>query len=75
MNITTKHTSNANGATVIVAKGAGRQRTVQSDPAKSPEWNAGNAAGTLALALGLDWSEDITHEYVEAGKHKFTFPA
>lgn len=76
MNITTKHTSNAKGATVVVAKGAGRQRTVQSDPAKSPAWNAGNAAGTLGLALGLKWSDDVTHEVSEGGgTHRFTFPA
>lgn len=51
MNITTTYTSNGNGRSQIRATGAGRQRTVSYDQSRSPEWNHGNAAGTLALVL------------------------
>lgn len=51
MNITTTYVTNGNGAGQIRATGSGRQRTVAYDHAYSPEWNHGNAAGTLALVL------------------------
>lgn len=51
MNITTKHTSNANGRGQVIAKGGGKQRTTSWDYSKSDDWNHGNAAGTLALVL------------------------
>lgn len=49
--ITSTTTSNASGATVIIAKGAGRQRTVKSDPSHGVYWNHGAAVGTLLHAL------------------------
>lgn len=62
------------GASRITAKGAGKQRTVPFDPAKSSDWNHGNAAGTLALALGLTWHDGITHDQNDSGtKHGFQF--
>lgn len=62
------------GASRIVAKGAGRQRTVPFDPAKSSDWNHGNAAGTLALALGWKWHSGIEHDMNDSGtKHGFKF--
>lgn len=62
------------GASRIVAKGAGKQRTVPFDPSKSSDWNHGNAAGTLALVLGLTWHDGIAHDCNDAGtKHGFEF--
>lgn len=55
MRITTKYTTNPNsGAGKIVAKAAGKQRTVQYDPAKSRETNHAAAAGALAKVLMTD---------------------
>lgn len=73
MNITTKHTSNASGRSQVIAKGGGKQRTVNVDPSKSADWNHGNAAGTLALVLGLKWSDGIQHTSHPSG-HAFHFP-
>lgn len=72
MNITTKYKTNHNGTGQIVAKGGGRQRTVNYNPAQSPEWNHGEAAGTLAAVLGLTWKDNIVHE-PDNGRHTFTF--
>lgn len=64
------------GASRIVAKGAGKQRTVPFDPSVSSDRNHGLAAGVLALALGLSWSDDIAHDSNDSGtKHGFGFPA
>ena len=63
----------------IVAKGGGKQRTVEVDTTRSDSWNHGNAAGELArvliqgdrareLAL-----EGVTHVTKES-THVFTFP-
>jgi hypothetical protein len=52
MNITTKYQTNANGTGQILAKGAGKQRTVAYNQERTPDWNHGNAAGVLANALG-----------------------
>jgi hypothetical protein len=51
MNITTTYKTNDNGRSQIVAKANGKQRTVSFDPSKSSDWNHGNAAGVLILAL------------------------
>lgn len=75
MNIRTRYTSNANGCGQILAKGAGRQRTVSYDDALSSDANHGNAAGTLALALGLKWSENIVHTVLDGPVHVFEFPS
>lgn len=73
--IRTAYSTNANGAGRIVAKGAGKQRTVSLDLSKSSEWNHGNAAGTLALTLGLPWSDAIEHDSSDDGtKHGFAWP-
>lgn len=50
-NITTTKTSNANGRPQVIAKGAGKQRTVSYDLSRSLEWNMGAAAGTLLDVL------------------------
>ena len=57
--ITVKPTSNASGRPQRIAKGAGKQRTVSVDLARSEDWNAGNAAGTLGAALGWQPDDDI----------------
>lgn len=57
--ITVKPTSNANGRAQRIAKGGGKQRTVSVNFAKSDDWNAGSAAGTLANVLGWKPEHDI----------------
>lgn len=57
--ITVKPTSNNSGRAQRKATGAGKQRTVSVDFAKSEDWNAGNAAGTLAAVLGWQPDHDI----------------
>lgn len=69
--ITTKHTSTATGAGRVLAKGGGKQRTIEWDHSVSSARNHGNAAGELALALGLSWHDDITHNNVDNSTHKF----
>lgn len=49
--ITVTKSSNANGAGVLVAKGAGKQRTTKYDHSKSIDANFGAAAGTLLDVL------------------------
>lgn len=51
LNITTTYSANASGATIIVAKGHGKQRTVRSNPAMSADENHGAAAGALLNVL------------------------
>lgn len=74
MNITTKHqpATDTKPATIL-ARGAGKQRTVAYDPSKSADWSHGNAAGVLGLALGLSWSDNITREDTDTGI-RFNFP-
>lgn len=57
--ITVAATSNGSGRAQRIAKGKGKQRTVSVDFAKSDDWNAGNAAGTLANVLGWQPTDDI----------------
>lgn len=57
--ITVKPTSNNSGRPQRKATGAGKQRTVSVDLARSEDWNAGNAAGTLADVLGWKPEHDI----------------
>ena len=78
--ITTVVKSSANGAGVVLAKGAGRQKSTRFDHSLSIPANHGAAAGNLAKVLGLDWSDDITHTTKQgtgdlSTKHIFTFPA
>lgn len=73
MKIVTKYKTNANGTGQILAKGGGRQRTTNYVHGDSSHTNHGNAAGTLALALGLDWHDGITHEVTDKGQHLFKF--
>lgn len=65
--IRTSYKSNANGTGQIVAKCGGKQRTVNLDLSKSNDWNHGNAAGTLALVLGLPADVDIEHDSNDSG--------
>lgn len=70
--IRTSYNTTATGAGRVTAKGAGKQRTIPFDPAVSSERNHGNAAGTLALVLGLSWHDGITHDSNDSGtKHGF----
>jgi hypothetical protein len=67
---------NVNGTPKVTARGAGRQKTIPFDLAVSSERNHGNAAGELALLLGLSWSNAIEHDSNDSGtKHGFAFPA
>ena len=74
LTITTKYTTTSTGAGRILAKGAGKQRTLPYDQARSAERNHGEAAGELAKALGLSWSDSIVHMGFNDGTHKFVFP-
>lgn len=51
LTITTTYTSNAKGAGRVVAKGHGKQRTVPTDMAYSPDQNHAAAAGALLNIL------------------------
>lgn len=79
MRITTRYTSNNNGTGQVLAKGGGKQRTVNWNHIKSNDWNHGNAAGTLALVLFQgDQSRAIaakvaTHKVTETNTHIFDF--
>lgn len=73
MKIVTKYKTNHNGRSQILAKGGGKQRTISFEDAHSFPRNHGNAAGTLALALNLDWHDGITHEVTDNGQHVFKF--
>jgi hypothetical protein len=65
---------NVNGTPKVLAKGAGKQRTTAWDLSKSTDWNHGNAAGALALVLGLEWHDGIGHDSNDSGtKHGFSF--
>lgn len=82
--VTTTRTSNKAGRTQIVAKGHGKQRTHNVDPAKSNAWNDGAAAGTLLnVLLSPEQQAKVRHPSggqrvrVESlsetgGKHRFT---
>ena len=72
MNITTTLVHNDNGTPKVVAKGAGKQRTINYDHGVSHERNYGNAAGTLAAVFGWQADDNITHEFVSGRKHVFT---
>lgn len=74
MNITTVYKTNHNGTGQILAKGGGKQRTVEYDHALSADRNHGTAAGVLALALGLTWHDGITHDASESSVkgHRFS---
>lgn len=67
MKIRTKYKTNANGREQILATGGGKQRTVSYDHAKSSDWNHGHAAGTLALALGVEDHDGIFHNMSDDG--------
>lgn len=56
----------------IVAKCNGKQRTTPVDPSKGRDWNHGNAAGTLALALDLPWHDGIEHDH-DGIVHRFAW--
>lgn len=73
MNIkTTLKTDTNKGTQKILAKGGGKQKTVPATSNLSEAGNHGNAAGTLALILGLKWSDSITHT-VDGDVHTFTW--
>lgn len=51
LNVTVTKTAARNGTGNLVAKGAGKQRTIRWDHSKSAEANFGAAAGTLLDVL------------------------
>lgn len=78
MRITTTLVHNNNGTPKIVAKGNGKQRTVNYDLSLSADRNHGLAAGTLALVLIKGEAarhlaaKTATHTTKDGGKHVFT---
>lgn len=78
MKIDTVRKSNSKGTAQILAKGGGKQKTVNYDHEHSPSWNHGNAAGELALVLFQgETSRKVaaqvaTHKETIKG-HTFTF--
>lgn len=63
----------------IVAKGAGKQRTVAIDHDKSLAWNHGNAAGEVACVLiqgqrARELAAERATHVKGADKHTFGFP-
>ena len=72
--IRTQYRTNANGASQILAKGGGKQRTVGYRPEWSSDRNHGYAAGVLAEVLGLSWGDNITHDQTYDGcRHFFSW--
>lgn len=70
--IHTQSKTNASGRSQVLARGEGRQRTVNWDAQRSTDWNHGNAAGTLGLVLGLEWRDGISHRQTDDGtEHMF----
>lgn len=62
-------------ATVTMGGGRKRQRTVAIDTDKGLNWNHGNAAGELALAVDLVWHPSIEHDHNETmDRHGFAWP-
>jgi hypothetical protein len=75
MNLTirTQRKSNANGRSVIVAKGGGKQRTIPVDLNRGSDYNHGAAAGTLAVALGVKWHPGVLHTSNDSGTQQSFF--
>ena len=73
LTITTTYKTNDKGQGRITAKGGGKQRTVAYDHSASPDRNHGLAAGTLALALGLNAqdADNAQHTNNHDGTHTF----
>lgn len=76
-NITTTYGTRKDGSGIIVAKGAGKQKTVSYDPALSVARNHGAAAGTLLRDLVRPDRRHFvqaTAKHVDLGngKHRFT---
>lgn len=78
LNITVRATSNSKGTPQRIAKGGGKQRTVAVDLGKSSDWNAGNAAGTLAAVLIQGdaarriAADNFTHTHNDDQSHTFS---
>lgn len=82
--IMTTVTSNASGRGQIVAKGHGKQRTVNIDHSKSDDFNRGSAVGALLNVLLDDRQQAklrhpsggqrvrVDHMSDFGGKHRFT---
>lgn len=75
LTITTTYKTNDKGAGRITAKGDGKQRTQPYNHAMSPAQNHGDAAGTLALVLGLpsDSADICLHRDNGDATHSFKF--
>lgn len=66
--------SDGRGQVKAKCSARGKVRTISWEHADSRDRNHGNAAGTLALALGLPWSDEIQHHHLADGQHRFLFP-
>lgn len=67
MNLTTTYSTKPNGAGKITAKGQGKQRSVNYDPALSVDANHGGAAGALLTVL-LDERQQAMLRHPSGGK-------
>lgn len=77
-NITTTYTTNSKGAGRIVAKGAGKQKTVPYNHERTPGQNHGDAAGELLKTLvrpdrrGFLMQTAKVSDDLEHGRMRFT---
>lgn len=76
-NITTTYGTRKDGSGIIVAKGAGKQKTVSYNPEKDAGYNHGAAAGTLLRDLVRPERRQFliaTAKHIDLGdgKHRFT---
>lgn len=77
-NVTTTYGTRKDGSGIIVAKGAGKQKTVSFDPEQSVDRNHGIAAGTLLRDLVKPDRRGFVaatakHEVLGDGKQRFTY--
>jgi hypothetical protein len=63
--VTTKKDSNGSGAGIIIARSGKTQKTTRYNHAKSSDWNHGEAAGALLLALDAKAGTSHAIEFVK----------
>lgn len=71
MKIRTEYVTNDKGVGKIVAKGGGKQRTVNYNHAATPAANHGHAAGALAVAHGKEYGGVTITLSLDHGKAEF----
>lgn len=71
LSITTTKFNNDSGAPKVKATAGKRQKTVSYDLSRSSDWNHGNAAGALLLAMDEKDGTTLGNEFV-IGLHQGT---